>query len=597
MKDHETDSGFAVSRRGFLKGAAAITGGAAIAGLAGCKSEPSGGQTAPVDEYKGPNYRATPNLENAQPIPPEAVPANWDREADIVVVGSGGGGLAAALLARDNKYSCILVEKEGESGGSTKHANMFGNISGTSNEQKAMGYTLLQSPYNRENFIRWIQPYYQFSVDNDLIANVAEAAGECLDWMQGHGADMLCVGPAYITKTFASGKVHKILAFKEITDRFEKFGTEAGVDFLFNTPCTALVADESGRVVGIKAKNASGEMFIHAKKGVILCSGGIGMNPDLMKKYCPTGYEVAVMGGPMPYHTGECTRMALGVDADMSGLDSWCAWEAEMDNDTGDWTYFWGARQVTQLPWLNIDIRGKRCDFYEWDEFSSGAPVFYQKATLPFYSAGEDRARMQTEASRIGHRAYCIFDGKFEDYMWEIANPRLGERRPTVSTDPIVEQNLFDTDWKVEFQKAIDDGRMKKADTLDELAGLLGMEPDVLKSAVKTWNDNCAKGVDSGTAYPLTKRFLNPIVQAPFYGAKIGPRIGKTLAGLRVDEYCRVVNAKGKPIPGLYANFTTAGGIAGECTYGTSLINSSILGGMGLTWATGYLACKTCCAD
>lgn len=289
--------------------------------------------------------------------------------------------------------------------------------------------------------------------------------------------------------------------------------------------------------------------------------------------------------------------MALGMGADMAGIDSWCAWESEQDNGTGNWNYFWGARQITQLPWLNIDIRGKRCNYYEWDEFGSKDPVFYQAETIPFYQAGEDRARMQVQASRIGHRAYSIFDGKFEDYMWEIANPKLGERRPTTSDDPIVEQNLFDTDWRVEFSEALGDGRIKQADTLEDLAQQLEMDPEVLKASVDQWNKNCEAGVDSGTTYPLAKRFLNPIVEAPFYGAKIGPRIGKTFCGPRVDEGMRVLNPEGKVIPGLYANFTTAGGICGESTYGSSLINTSILGGNGLSWASGYLAAKTVCSD
>ena len=607
MEKHEhAAEGFAPSRRNFLKGAAALAAGAAAVGIAGCAptSESGSGEAASgsqaastVDENIAPGRRATATLENAQPIPPESAPDQWTDEADIVVVGTGGGGLAAALLARDEGKSVIVVEKMETPGGSTQHANIFVNLAGTGSEQKDFQFAMPEYPYDRGNFIRWVEPNYQFSVDDDLIGNMAEAAGECLDWMQGHGADLACIGAGYMPKVVAEGKMHKALSFREVTDKFYKLGQDAGAQFFLGTPCSALITDDSGRVIGIKATASDGDKYFKANEGVILCSGGIGMNPDLLKKYTPTAYQSIVMGGPMPYHTGECTRMALGVGADMSGLDSWCAWEAEMDNDTGDWTYFWGARQVTQLPWLNIDIRGKRCIFYEWDEFGSGDPVFYQKKTIPYYQAGEDRARAQTEASRIGHRAYCIFDGKFEDYMWDIANPPLGERRPIVPTDPVPEQNLFDTDWKVEFQNALDDGRMKKADTLEELAGMLGMEPDVLTAAVDRWNENCEKGEDPDSVYPLAKRFLNPIKEAPFYGAKIGTRFGKSLTGLRVDADCRVLTAQGKPIAGLYANFTTAGGICGESTYGTSLINSSILGGNGLSWASGYLAAKTCVAD
>lgn len=591
-----------MSRRSFLAGAGVVAAGAALAGCqptaqTGTPAEATGaGDRGAVDEHKAPGIRATANLENAEPIPPEEPPAEWTEEADIVVVGTGGGGLNAALLARDKGASVIVVEKNSVPGGSTQHANILVNLAGTGKEQIEQGFALPEFPYNRDYFLRWIEPHYQFSSDNDLLGNLAEAAGECLDWMQDHGADMACIGVGYMPKIVAEGKIHKCLSGRELTDRFHKLGEDAGAKFFFNTPCSALITD-NGRVVGIKATGSDGEVYFKANKGVILCSGGIGMNPDLLKKYIPTAYKVAVMGGPMPYHTGECTRMALGVGADMTGIDSWCGWESEMDNDTGDWTYFWGARQVTQLPWLNIDIRGKRCNFYEWDEFGSEDPVFYQAKTLPFYQPGEDRARMQVQASRINHRAYAIFDGRFEDYMWDIANPPLGERRPTVSTDPIVEQDLFNPDWHVEFDNALNDGRMKQADTLEELAEKLGMDPKILTAAVDQWNDNCAKGVDSGTTMPLVERFLNPIVEPPFYGAKIGPRIGKTLCGVRVDEDLRVVTAQNEVIPGLYANFSTAGGIVGESTYGTSLINTSFLGGNAMTWTSGYFAARTALSD
>lgn len=295
----------------------------------------------------------------------------------------------------------------------------------------------------------------------------------------------------------------------------------------------------------------------------------------------------------MPSHTGECTRMALGVGADMSGIDSWSAWESEPDNDTGEWTYFWGPRQITQLAWLNIDIRGNRCNFYE-----DGAPsdIASQKE-LPYAQDAKDQARSQVQASRIGHRAYAIFDSKFEDYMWSISNVELEERRPTVPTDPIPEQDLFDTDWKVEFDKALADGRFKQSDTLEGLAEQLDMEPEILADAVAQWNENCAKGVDSGTIYPLSKGYLNPIVEPPFYGAKIGPRIGKTMCGLRVDPDLRVVNNIGEVIPGLYANFTVAGGAVGESNYGGSFVNTSFLGGNALTWCTGYQATLTALSD
>ena len=588
------------SRRNFLAGTGVVAAGAALAGLAGCSqpknaSEEKAAESATVDEHIAPGMRATATLENAEPIPPVDPPQEWTAEADFVVVGTGGGGLNAALLACEKGATVIAVEKQSTPGGASQHANSMGNTAGTGRAQKAAGMGQPESPYDRDKFLRWIEPQYQFSIDDDLMGNVVEAAGEALDWMQDHDADILFRG-AYNHRAVIEGHMHKALAAKAITDKFYELGQEAGVDFHLNTACAALVV-EDGRVVGIKATTQEGDVYYKGNKGVILCSGGIGMNPDMLKKYIPSAYEASVMGGPMPYHTGECTRMALGVGAGMSGYDSWNAWESELDNDTGDWTYFWGVRQVTQLGWLNIDCRGKRCNYYEFNQTNSQDPVFYQAKELPYYQNGQDRARFEVQASRIGHRAYCIFDGKFEDYMWNISNPVGGERRPTTTEDKIPEQNLFNPDWKVEFQNALDDGRMKQADTLDELAEKLGLKPEVVKDAVDQWNKNCEAGVDSGTIYPLSKVFLNPIVEPPFYGAKIGPRVCLTGAGVRVDENLHVVDENGDAIPGLYANFTTAGGINGESKYGGGLNYSSVLGGLALSFTSGYFAARTALQD
>lgn len=627
MNEHD------ISRRNFLKGAGVAAGAAAVAGLAGCTSggaasasaaasaseaeeasassaeaaeasaaasetaqaTPAAATAGGVDEFMAPGVRATATLENAEPIPPVDAPASWTAEVDFVVVGTGGGGLAASLLAVESGASVITIEKEDIPGGATQHANSIGNVAGTGRAQIEAGSAQPEAPYDRAKFLRWIEPQYQFTIDDDLMGNVVEAAGEALDWMQDHYDGLIFQG-SYNDKTVAIDHNHKCLAARNITNKFYELGQDAGVDFHLNTACTALVV-EGGRVVGVQAQGPEGEVYYRGEKGIILCSGGIGMNPDLMKKYIPSAYYACVCGGPMPFHTGECTRMALGVGAEMCGIDSWNGWESEPDNDTGYWKYFWGIRQLTQLGWLNIDKRGKRCNYYEFDQTYSFDPVFYQYQ-LPFYQNGQDRARFAVQASRMGHRAYAIFDGKFEDYMWDISNPPGGERRPTVPTDTIPEQDYFDTDWKVEFENALADGRIKQADTLEELAELLGLEPDVVVGAVDAWNKDCEAGEDStNIVYPASETFLNPIVEPPFYGVKMGARMCLTGAGVRTDADLRVVDSAGKPIPGLYANFTTAGGIIGESKYGGGLQYSSVLGGQGLSWCSGYFAARTALAD
>ena len=109
------------------------------------------------DDKIAPGRRANPDLRDAAPIPPVSAPGSWDGEADIVVVGMGGGGLAAALLATDNGKSCIAIEKEAEVGGCTQHANIFVNLAGTAKEQVQQKWAVPTFPYDRGTFLRWVE--------------------------------------------------------------------------------------------------------------------------------------------------------------------------------------------------------------------------------------------------------------------------------------------------------------------------------------------------------------------------------------------------------------------------------------------------------
>lgn len=391
----------------------------------------------------------------------------------------------------------------------------------------------------------------------------------------------------YIPLDVAAGKQTTVLGQKTVTDYFEKAGAEAGVEYRLSTECTGLVQDGDGRVVGVQVKASDGAIeHYRSSKGVVLCAGGFGMNPDMVKRYIPSVYGRASYGGPFPSHSGDVTRMALGVGADMAGFDSWSMWEAAPDNGTGEWHYFYGFRQLVQMPWINFDRTGKRCDVYD-SRLAGDDPLY------PRFDAN-DTGRVAMTVSRPGGRAYVIFDSDYEEYVEKIQAP-AGEHRPIRKEDPVVEQNLFNTDWHVEFQKALDDGRLKKADTLEELAEMLGLDASVVGETVDRWNTCCANGVDDDpdVMYHYPVEWLNPIKEGPFYGSVLGGQIGKTLCGVRVNENLQVLDTEGRAIPGLFAGFTTAGGIVGESNFGGGLVNTSILGGCALSWVSGYVATES----
>lgn len=584
---NENKASKGVSRRSFLKGGLAV-GAVALGGvgLVGCGPSHS---NASDDERAESAARAEASLPDATPIDPVAPPEQWNSEYDIVVVGSGGGGLAAAGLAAQQGSSVVLIEKEGSFGGATQHASGWLNIAGGSRQQNEMQYGYPSYPTDMKEFTERVLVEYDRSVDPKLIQKLAGKGGEVADWMEDNGVAWTCAGSFVVPSYVLDGTQNSVLGMQPACETIYNAATSAGAEFMFSTPCTGLVLD-GDRVVGVQAKNANGdELYLKGTKAVILCSGGFGMNYDMLQKYIPTGYEGMVCGGPTLSHTGECTRMALGVGADMSGYDSWCMWESMPDDDTKNFNFFYGGEvQLCRNPWLNIDRNGKRYQYYHnatWPA-SEGGPELI--------GGTGDWAVVETVMALPDHRGYTLFDSDFETNIFNLHQTAL--RQPIVPEDKLnpLAENYVSHNWLDDIEPAIEAGQIKRADTIEELAEQLDLEPDVLRGAVNRWNDMCDRGEDDELLYPYPSEWLMKIQKPPYYGAKIGGHFGKTLCGLRVDENLQVVDTKGRPIPGLYANFTTAGGIDGEGSWGGGVhFNTSILGGNALSWVSGYVACES----
>jgi predicted oxidoreductase len=588
-----------MNRRTFLAGAGLIglsaTGGALS--LAGCDNNQPPSASEPTMNAD------LPLASEADPIPPAAPPESWDKEADVVVVGTGGGGLAATTLAAESGAKVIAVEKSNVVGGATRHGAVFVSLTGGSKQQDAVGY-----PYDPRGLVNTYNQLCQYTLDDKVQLALVKDAGECVDWMQAHdGVNWFFAEPiAWVDKDIAEGKQNNVLGMNNTVNAMEVSAVKAGAEILTLCKCEQLVM-ENDTVVGIRAHDTSTDedVYIKASKGVILCAGGIGMNQDLLKQYIPTAYRCAAQGGPMPNDTGDAFRMGLGAGADVSGYDSWSCWEGTLDDYWGDgdgqyWHYFWnGSRQAVQNAWLLLDKRGERVPYYAlgvqptFDNY-----VNYFSANLTQMG---DQSTISAVMSRIGHRAYAFFDADFAtnifDHKLYYADHPDASRKPITSEDPLLPNSFVTNDWLAEFEEAVNRGAIKKADTIEDLATQLGLKPEKIKAGVERWNELCAQGEDTDLIVPYAKEWLVPIEKAPYYGVALSGQIGKTFCGLRIDDHFRVVNTDGDPISGLYANFFTAGGANGESNYGSIYGNGAIFCGVGTTWISGYAACKNLLQD
>jgi len=565
------------SRRGFLKAAATS---AAVAGGTGLI-----GSLPLIAETKGNITSSEP--EGAQPIPPVHAPAKWDDEADVIVVGTGGGGLAAALQAAEKGKKVIVIEKLGEEsvGGTTKQAIVFITYGGSRLQNEAK-FAVPAFPFNPTKAVQEMYPYFQYSADIKLLETVYGAMGPCVDWMETLGVPWELdpyTGPMCHVWKGIDKEGFIARGIKPVTDLMYRVAKEKGVKFYLETAAVALVSD-GNRIIGLKTRNLAGKTkFFKGSSGVVLAAGGFANNRDMLKKYLPAIYEGAGCTYAMPCDTGECIRMGVGAGADIAGLGSSTSFDAGLDwFSDGKGTFhqylYNGSTQWARQPWLGIDINGDRYPYLD---------VYPAKQHNPWDLMPNQAA---VHMSLPGHRGYVICDSHYEENIAKFK--QWGCRRPIQPNWPDIDRMpewIAAHDWREGTKYAIAKGAIKKADSIEGLGEMLGFAPGVLSKSVKSWNAVCASGEDKQFYFP--KEGQVPILDGPFYGARIGGNIFATKCGLRVTPEMRVVDKHQKVIPGLYAVFHTAGGNVGESAL------SSEPNCVGMTFTSGFIAGQSVCGE
>lgn len=584
-----------LTRRNFLTAACGAGAVAAAAGvLAGCAPT-----DAPKESVGGKEDEAREAFEAAsRPIDPIDAPDSWDYEYDVVVVGSGGGGITGSVRLADEGLAVAMLEKNEKTGGTTAYGGMFVNAGGHRGANEAQ-WALPSYPYDPNKVVAWINDQQQMTVDADLLYAMAVEGPKCIDWME----DNLQVpwvpmtpGPSGYQNLYWDGQITKTNSIQincypleMLTERAK----EHGVDVHTSTEVQALVVD-GGRVVGVKAVQDGAEKFYRAKRAVLLTAGGFEMNRSMLSKYTPNCLRGIVNVATPPYNDGACIRMGLGVGADLSGYESVACFDgsvewAPYDEFEPQMTAHVNkdGNQAVRQPWLLINRMGQRVPYMG----ALGRSYPYETASKEtLVTALTDQAAV--EMSQPGGRTYVCFDSKYEqlvmDNYFQQAVCRVG--KVVDENDELIDRvPEWQRDWREGFQNMVDAGAVKKCDTIEELEAALGLREGVLVDAVAKWNEACEAGEDNVPTYKYDPNWLVPISEPPYYGAKIGGNIFATKCGLRVNPNMQVIDQEGAVIPGLYAGWHTAGGSNGENNIAGKPFNG-LYGDVGLSYVGGYMA-------
>jgi succinate dehydrogenase/fumarate reductase flavoprotein subunit len=465
---------------------------------------------------------------------------SFDATYDVVVVGSGSG-LCGALRAASAGLRVLVLEKDRVIGGTTL---VSGGVLWVPNNrvQKAAG--LDDNPQDARAYLDKLS---QGQASADLIEAFLQQGPEMLDFVQDNSVIRwrvsLMLGDAADYHPDWDGARMKGRSVEPERDGVGMSGgllvdalvnacKQRGVDFMTGAPARQLIArdTEAGvEVIGVLVDGSDGPLRVRARRGVLLASGGFERNETMKQHFLrgPVSYTWGAEG-----NEGDGIRMGMAVGADLRNMNE--CWhqvaytaEGEQSGHLRGGISLWGQIERRTASGITVNRYGER--------FANECAAY--DVTWRSFHTWENWGQ-------LGMRnmpAYAIFDHK--------------ARRNGTIAGRTREQPL--PDW------------VAQADSLEELAQQLAIDPGGLEATVQRFNLHAAQGrdpdfhrgentYDRNGEHPVSAA-LQPLDQGPFYGAEVSPATLGTCGGLRVDGRARVIDVFDRPIRGLYAAGNTTG--------------------------------------
>lgn len=506
--------------------------------------------------------------------------SDWDREVDVVVLGTGGAGLTAALTAAAGGASVAVYEKAATVGGTT--AVSGGIVWIPAHHRSPEGELTIADA------MRYLEAQSLGAMDTELVERFVRTGPEMLDFVEAHSDLRFEIAegfPDYKPELPggrpSGGRSHNAKPFDLARlgvwrDRITSFPVDfsnvgidaetrarihASVDDMDGDYCvagTALIAGllkglldlgvepvtdaraveliaEDDRIGGVRIALSGNDLRVRARRGVVLGTGGFEWDPTLVEAYLR-----GPMHGPVspPNNTGDGLRMAMAHGADLANMgEAWWVPIIQIPGDTID-----GHRRSrsvrlerTRPRSIIVNRAGKRF-LNEAGEYNSMAGPFHH---------------LDPRHGYLNDPAWIVFDSLHLKKFGFLGVPPDGE---------------------------VPDWYCRSAD-LAELADATGIDPDGLARTIESWNQHVADEVDpdfgrgSGaydgywgdtSASSTALRTLGPIDTAPYYAVPVTIGAMGTKGGPRTDADGRVLHVSGQPIPGLFAAGNAMAGVTGK---------------------------------
>ena len=487
---------------------------------------------------------------------------------DVVVVGAGGAGLSAAASILQEGKKVIVVEKFPAIGGNTVRTggpmnaanpqwqNTFDAIAGESHtlqEISAIDESTIDSEY-LDDFKELKQQITNYLAENtgktgylfdsallhriqtylggkrtdqlgniiygqyDLVKILTDEALESVKWLEDVGVEFdkndvtMPVGALW-------RRGHKPLKSEgyAYVSALQKYVENHGGIIITDTAVKELIVEE-GHVSGVIGIGLNSKKITIRANAVILASGGFGANTKMLKEYNTYWTEIDddIKTSNSPAITGDGIILGQSVGADLVGM-GFSQMMPVSDPDTGA---LFSGLQVPPQNFIMVNKQGKR-----------------------FVNEYGSRDKLTQAAIDNGGLFYLIADEQIKKTAYNTSQEKI--------------------------DKQIAAGTLFCANTLEELAEKLAMDPTVFKQTIADYNAY----VDAGHDPEFGKDVFDLKVEIPpFYATPRKPAVHHTMGGLRIDTQTHVLDSKGQKISGLYAAGEVAGGIhAGNRLGGNSL--------------------------
>jgi tricarballylate dehydrogenase len=462
---------------------------------------------------------------------------------DVVVAGCGAAGLSAAVAARQAGARVVVLERavREERGGQSRYTEAYLRMKSHSevtddfetmlaeNGSGAIDPDLIvDAALGRQtNLARSLS-----IADPAFIETFAQAAGGTIAWLQGFGVRFEFLPTQFLTKS--QPRLLPVGGGAALVEALAAQAERLGVEFLYETTARALVQDDTGRVIGLRARRRDGSA-LQLMGQVVLASGGFEGNAEMMTRYVgPRSVHLRPICKGGYYNRGEGIEMALAAGALGSG--EFGSYHAEpIDPRSG-----LAEPSVFIFPYgILVNQDGLRFT----DEAPGTVDAWYERVTRRIYE------------QRNG-TAWVVLDAR---------HTRIPNYRLAIRTDkpPVVAQNMA------------------------QLAHAIQVPPDTLQQTVQAYNAACVPGswqplvldhLATRGLEPPKSNWATALDEAPFSAYPIMSANVFTFGGLKVDPQARVLDRDGEPIAGLYAAGEIIGTYYGNYTGATSVLKGLVFG-------------------